>query len=141
MRCTRAQQQLFKTCVVRSRKGQIQWTQKHALRHAPDVLWTKLTDTSKQFTSRADMSDDPSKIGLQHPAFAVSKNTLLSWLNDFFELNYTKVEECATGAVYCQILDCIYPGTAESCIISYRMTFIPTPCMCFASKCDSCDLS
>lgn len=56
------------------------------------------------------MSDDPSTIGLQHPAFAVSKNVLLSWLNDFFELNYVKVEECASGAIYCQILDCIYPG-------------------------------
>lgn len=56
------------------------------------------------------MSDDPSKIGLQHPAFAVSKSVLLRWLNDFFELNYNKVEECASGAVYCQILDCIYPG-------------------------------
>lgn len=57
------------------------------------------------------MGDDPSKIGLQHPAFAVSKLTLLNWLNDFFELSYAKVEECATGAIYCQIMDCLYPGT------------------------------
>lgn len=55
------------------------------------------------------MSDDPSLIGLQHPAFATSKKILLNWINDFFELNYTKVEQCATGAVYCQILDCMFP--------------------------------
>jgi len=57
------------------------------------------------------MSDDPSAIGLQHPAFAVSKLKLLQWLNDFFELSYTKVEECATGAIYCQIIDCLFPGS------------------------------
>jgi len=56
------------------------------------------------------MSDDPSTIGLQHPAFAVSKAVLLEWLNSAFGLNYAKVEECASGAVYCQILDAIYPG-------------------------------
>lgn len=54
------------------------------------------------------MSEDPSCIGLQHPAFAVSKTVLLTWLNDFFELDYAKVEQCATGAVYCQIVDCIF---------------------------------
>jgi len=56
------------------------------------------------------MSDDPSTIGLQHPAFAVSKAVLLEWLNSVFGLSYAKVEECASGAVYCQILDAIYPG-------------------------------
>lgn len=56
------------------------------------------------------MSDDPSAIGLQHPAFAVSKAVLLEWLNTMFGLSYSKVEECASGAVYCQILDAIYPG-------------------------------
>jgi RP/EB family microtubule-associated protein len=56
------------------------------------------------------MSDDPSSIGLQHPAFAVSKAVLLEWLNSVFGLSYAKVEECSSGAVYCQILDCLYPG-------------------------------
>jgi len=56
------------------------------------------------------MSDDPSTIGLQHPAFAVGKVALLQWLNNQFELSYAKVEECASGAVYCQILDAVYPG-------------------------------
>jgi RP/EB family microtubule-associated protein len=56
------------------------------------------------------MSDDPSAIGLQHPAFAVSKAVLLDWLNTVFGLSYVKVEECSSGAVYCQILDAIYPG-------------------------------
>jgi len=54
--------------------------------------------------------DDPSSIGLQHPAFAVGKVTLLQWIEDTFQLKYAKVEECATGAFYCQVLDCLYPG-------------------------------
>lgn len=56
------------------------------------------------------MSEDPSSIGIMHPAFAVPKSTLLNWINTFFELNYTKVEQCASGALHCQILDAIYPG-------------------------------
>lgn len=66
------------------------------------------------------MGDDPSKIGLQHPAFAVSKKVLLDWLNDFFELNYVKVEECASGAIYCQILDAIYPGKVPMSRVNWK---------------------
>lgn len=56
------------------------------------------------------MSEDPCNIGIMHPAFQVPKTVLLKWINEFFELNYTKVEQCASGAVHCQILDSIYPG-------------------------------
>jgi len=66
-----------------------------------------------------EMSDDPSTIGLQHPAFAVSKAVLLEWLNSFLGLNYTKVEECASGAVYCQILDAIYPGQVPMKLVKW----------------------
>ena len=66
------------------------------------------------------MSDDPSTIGLQHPAFAVSKAVLLEWLNTMFGLSYAKVEECASGAVYCQILDAIYPGTVPMKIVKWN---------------------
>jgi len=55
------------------------------------------------------MSDDPCKIGMMHPAYRVGKLILLHWINSNFDLNYTKVEECATGAFYCQLLDAIYP--------------------------------
>ncbi|KAF9234691.1 calponin homology domain-containing protein [Melanogaster broomeanus] len=33
---------------------------------------------------------------------------LLAWVNELLQLNYTKVEQCGTGAAYCQILDSIY---------------------------------
>ncbi|KAI0036328.1 calponin homology domain-containing protein [Vararia minispora EC-137] len=37
-----------------------------------------------------------------------SRSELLGWLNDLLQLNYTKVEQCGTGAAYCQVLDSVY---------------------------------
>lgn len=42
-----------------------------------------------------------------------SRTDLLAWLNDLLQLNYTKVEQCGSGAAYCQILDSVY-GTFTS---------------------------
>ena len=58
------------------------------------------------------------------PAFFVSKGEILSWINSFFsvtilmtnmviQLNVQKIEQCATGAVYCQIIDAIHPNTVQ----------------------------
>jgi len=40
----------------------------------------------------------------------VGKNVLLRWINEFFQLNYTKIEQTASGVIHCQILDAVYPG-------------------------------
>ena len=37
-----------------------------------------------------------------------SRTELLGWLNDLLQLSYTKVEQCGTGAAYCQVIDSIY---------------------------------
>ncbi|KAL1918911.1 uncharacterized protein VTP21DRAFT_2292 [Calcarisporiella thermophila] len=37
-----------------------------------------------------------------------SRTELLAWLNDLLQVNYQKIEQCGTGAAYCQILDSIY---------------------------------
>jgi len=37
-----------------------------------------------------------------------SRTDLLAWVNDLLQINYTKIEQCGTGAAYCQILDSIY---------------------------------
>jgi RP/EB family microtubule-associated protein len=39
---------------------------------------------------------------------AVSRADLLAWVNELLQINYTKIEQCGSGAAYCQILDSIY---------------------------------
>merc|ERR1719461_1924751 len=36
---------------------------------------------------------------------------LLGWVNNLLQTNLTKVEQCANGAVYCQIIDACYPSS------------------------------
>lgn len=55
-------------------------------------------------------STDVSAIGVVDPAFFVGRQVLLRWVNSFFKLNYTKVEQAASGALHCQILDACFPG-------------------------------
>lgn len=55
-------------------------------------------------------SADPAKVGMMDGAFFVSRGELLNWVNDFFQLGLSKVEQCANGAVYCQIIDACHPG-------------------------------
>eukprot|EP00274_Cyanoptyche_gloeocystis_P002484 CAMPEP_0196653450 /NCGR_PEP_ID=MMETSP1086-20130531/3074_1 /TAXON_ID=77921 /ORGANISM="Cyanoptyche gloeocystis , Strain SAG4.97" /LENGTH=361 /DNA_ID=CAMNT_0041984651 /DNA_START=54 /DNA_END=1139 /DNA_ORIENTATION=- len=49
-------------------------------------------------------------IGMMEGAYFVPRTELLKWLNDFFKVNYSKVEDVANGAIHCQIMDAIYPG-------------------------------
>ena len=64
-------------------------------------------------------------IGMMDQAYFVGKAVIINWLNDqltvsqFVEsdgglcvqLNIAKIEECATAAVYCAVMDCLYPDT------------------------------
>lgn len=55
-------------------------------------------------------------------AFFVPKGELLSWVNDMLKINLTKIQQLGTGAVYCQILDVMYPGK----IAMQRVNFAAT---------------
>jgi len=62
-------------------------------------------------TTRPGMvSRAPAAVGMMEGAFFVSRSELLGWANDFFGLSLTKVEQCANGAVYCQVIDACHPG-------------------------------
>merc|ERR1719199_1359196 len=34
----------------------------------------------------------------------------MGWANSAFQLSLSKVEQCANGAVYCQVIDACHPG-------------------------------
>jgi len=54
-----------------------------------------------------------SSVGRMDGAFFVSRTELLAWLNSSFQLSLDKVEQCANGAVYCQIIDACHPGAVS----------------------------
>jgi RP/EB family microtubule-associated protein len=48
-----------------------------------------------------------------------SRSDLLAWINDLLQLGYTKIEQCGSGAVHCQIIDSIYKDVRFSRLFSH----------------------
>lgn len=44
-------------------------------------------------------------------AGALSRNDYLVWINESLAMNFTKIEQLCSGAVYCQFMDMLFPGT------------------------------
>jgi RP/EB family microtubule-associated protein len=59
------------------------------------------------------MGRNASSVGMMEGAFFVSRTELLEWVNSLLSVNLQKVEQCASGAIYCQIVDASYPGTVK----------------------------
>ena len=62
-------------------------------------------------------------IGMMEGAFFVSKGVILDWLNELLDLQLTKIEQCATGAVYCQVMDAIFPGSFSIAKVKFGAKF------------------
>lgn len=43
-------------------------------------------------------------------AYFVGRNEILGWINDRLQLNLSRIEEAASGAVQCQMMDMTHPG-------------------------------
>ena len=52
-------------------------------------------------------------IGMMDKAYFVGKVAILQWFNELLCLQLAKIEQCATGSVYCAVMDCLYPGTFQ----------------------------
>lgn len=59
----------------------------------------------------------------ENTAYTTSRTELLDWLNSLLKLGYTKVEQCANGAAFCQILDCLFPGSVRMSRIDFDATY------------------
>eukprot|EP00920_Eleutheroschizon_duboscqi_P044083 GHVT01105027.1.p3 GENE.GHVT01105027.1~~GHVT01105027.1.p3 ORF type:complete len:117 (-),score=9.23 GHVT01105027.1:1541-1891(-) len=57
---------------------------------------------------------DPSSVGNMEGAFFRGKRELLDWINKTFDMDVSKVELCASGAIFCQIVDALYPNKVRS---------------------------
>lgn len=51
-----------------------------------------------------------SNIGIMDSAYFVGRNEILSWINSRLQINLTRIEEAASGAVQCQMMDMTYAG-------------------------------
>jgi RP/EB family microtubule-associated protein len=51
-----------------------------------------------------------SAIGIMEGAFFVSKGEIITWINNLLQVKLHKVEQFASGCVYCQLIDILYPG-------------------------------
>ncbi|XP_015942583.1 microtubule-associated protein RP/EB family member 1B [Arachis duranensis] len=51
-----------------------------------------------------------SNIGMMDSAYFVGRNEILTWINSTLHLNLSRIEEAASGAVQCQMMDMTYPG-------------------------------
>ena len=51
-----------------------------------------------------------SNIGMMDGAFFVGRKEIMDWINETLGLNLSKVEETASGAIACQLLDIMHPG-------------------------------
>eukprot|EP00271_Cylindrocystis_brebissonii_P018557 TRINITY_DN5330_c0_g1_i1.p1 TRINITY_DN5330_c0_g1~~TRINITY_DN5330_c0_g1_i1.p1 ORF type:complete len:444 (-),score=86.70 TRINITY_DN5330_c0_g1_i1:137-1468(-) len=49
-------------------------------------------------------------IGMMDGAYFVSRTDILAWIRDTLQLNISKVEEAANGAIQCQLIDAVHPG-------------------------------
>ncbi|WOH10442.1 hypothetical protein DCAR_0729911 [Daucus carota subsp. sativus] len=49
-------------------------------------------------------------IGMMDGAYFVGRNEILSWVNTRLHLNLSRIEEAASGAAQCQMMDMTHPG-------------------------------
>ena len=59
-------------------------------------------------------------IGMMEGAFFVPKSDLLAWVNSTLALELKQIQQLGTGAVYCQIVDVMYPGKVAMARVNWR---------------------
>lgn len=52
-------------------------------------------------------------------AYFVGRNQILSWLNTTFAAGYSRIEECGTGAIQCQIVEALYPNSIPMAKVNF----------------------
>ncbi|MCQ2820264.1 MAG: hypothetical protein MJ252_23610 [archaeon] len=58
--------------------------------------------------------------GMMDKSYFMGKSELISWVNQVLQMNITQIEQCATGAIYCQLLDVIKPGKVKLSKVNWK---------------------
>ena len=53
----------------------------------------------------------------------LSRGELLNWVNELLKTNLTKIEQLGTGAIYCQLVDALYPGKIPMSKVNWKAKF------------------
>ena len=53
----------------------------------------------------------------------MGKAMLIEWINNFLECRIEKVEQMATGALYCNLFDALHPGTIPMKKVDFNVKF------------------
>ncbi|KAK9116772.1 hypothetical protein Sjap_015719 [Stephania japonica] len=56
------------------------------------------------------MATMAANIGMMDGAYFVGRSEILAWVNATLQLNISRVEEAASGAIQCQMMDMTHPG-------------------------------
>ena len=54
---------------------------------------------------------DIQSIGMMDQGYFVGRKEIVDWINDSLDLNISKIEDTCSGAIACQLLDSLYPGS------------------------------
>mmetsp|Transcript_19274 Transcript_19274/g.46557 ORF Transcript_19274/g.46557 Transcript_19274/m.46557 type:complete len:380 (+) Transcript_19274:143-1282(+) len=63
---------------------------------------------------------DGSTVGMMDAAYFVGKAKILSFFNDLLQINLSKIEETASGAVACQLTDYVFPGSVPMARVNWE---------------------
>jgi len=58
-------------------------------------------------------SSQMASMGIMNEGYFVGRKELTQWIRDNFEPSFQKVEDLASGVVYCQILNTVHPGSVQ----------------------------
>ncbi|KAK7135884.1 hypothetical protein R3I94_014533 [Phoxinus phoxinus] len=55
-----------------------------------------------------------------NPDDKVSRYDVLSWINETLLTNFTQVEQCRSGACFCQLIDLLFPGSIDMSKVKFE---------------------